>query len=287
MYNVLNPLSCCIQWVRFTMGLLMSTVLVLIGLFAIYIIYSKIMRKYDLDINKQKEFTNMCIVLLTIASILIAYNAYNISQNQLMVDKINHQPDFSFQSYRDDTNHFEWFKVYNEGFHADNIEAIAPMTFFRISYTDNANNIKGSKMYLVSGYRNVGTSGNPQNNELMIFGDMIPEPYQKEDFYSTVDYESGSYYRLMKTIGEIREIGSLNNISTNLVIKEYVYANYTDVYNENHVNVYYLEGPYSNRLSDEERDYILNLYLSECSRKRQVIHIDRFDADSFLNSLLA
>jgi len=50
----------------------------------------------DKSNSKQKIIMNIFMILLALFSFIIAINTYDMSQNQLQVDKINHQPHFIF-----------------------------------------------------------------------------------------------------------------------------------------------------------------------------------------------
>jgi hypothetical protein len=231
----------------------------------------------------QKTIMNILMALLTVFSIIIAFNTYNISQNQLHVDKINHQPHFIFQEERDKTNHFEWLIVSNNGFHVNAIEYCYPMTFFEIEYQKDNSTLH--KYFLIDGYLNMEWRGDLEKNELFVIGDCGGRPYQIDDFYSKWEsyYETGSYYKLHDVRKQIESDSTLKNMSTRVSIKKFVFINYTDVYYEQHEDVYSVDDLYYRKLTEEERVQIWDLY-NDCVKKRYVIDLDNFKITRLLSS---
>ena len=237
--------------------------------------------------DRQKTVMNILIFLLTIVSIIIAVNTYHISQNQLQVDKINHQPHFIFQEELDEYRNFKWLIVSNDGFHVNAIQYCMPVTFFEIEYQKNNSTLY--ETFVVDGY--IGSfqwQGDITNNELIVIGDYGARPYQIDDFY--LDYESKSHYetgsnrQLHNAREEIENNDTLQNMSARLYIKEYVFINYTDVYFEQHQQAYSFDDLYYPKLNDEERIRIWNL-LFECVEKQYIIDIDNFDMSKLLHTL--
>ena len=242
----------------------------------------------DKSNSKQKIIMNIFMILLALFSFIIAINTYDMFQNQLQVDKINHQPHFIFQEELDEYRNFKWLIVSNDGFHINAIQFCYPITFFQIDFQKN--NSKLSKTFAVSGYLDSALQwrGDITKNQLFVIGDYGAQPYQIDDFY--LDYESKSHYetgsnrQLHETREQIENNDTLKNMSVKLYIKEYVFINYTDVYFEQQQQAYSFDELYYPKLTDEERIRVWNLFFG-CVENGNIIDIDNFDMAYFLRSL--
>nr|WP_321497998.1 hypothetical protein [uncultured Methanolobus sp.] len=237
--------------------------------------------------DRHNILMSFLMLLLTVDAVIIAVNTYHISQNQLQVDKINHQPHFIFNDYKDDYNNFEWIIVSNDGFHVNAIQGCVPITFFEIEYVRN--NVKVKKPFVVSGYLGgLQWRGDITKEELIVIGDMGTQPHQWDDFYedypSKWSYETGSNRLLHEAREEIESNETLKNMSARLYIKKYIYINYTDVYYEQHQQAYSFDDLYYPKLTDEERIQVWNLY-EECCNKGNIVDLNDFNMKYLLYKL--
>ncbi|WP_157198702.1 hypothetical protein [Methanohalophilus mahii] len=195
------------------------------------------------------------MVTIALMSIWVGLSANEIADSQLRVEKLNHQPIFEFDEYKDSTKSFMWLSIYNNGYPVESIEICEPIVLFEIHYNDE-DQFDKTKSFVLKGFYDVSKTVNLNNGELFRFGNTWNDHTYK-NFNSTYKGEEGNFYKYMELVQNICEADEGNHVYS-CSISTFIQIKYTDMYGDTYERLYSTNGVTLYKINDNNFKNTMN-----------------------------
>lgn len=197
-------------------------------------------------LTNNKVFFESLAVLLSLVAIVIAFQSYQLVDQQIIVGKSEHQPSFDIIArliYDPTKNQYtkDYISISNQGTYTPDMK-VNFMTFINIQYQDSKGNLQVLSLPMIDYYT-------------------VIQPYDNPNLVAKIsnDDKEENWLNLSNTIkGFTNDTSTRNGTITFTNIARYVRIEYQDIYGSSHVNYYSVDENGKRDLSNYDGDKLMN-----------------------------